>query len=61
MQDLITRALAETAKIREALVIQNIINCFEDETIRADFINGANGALKLETTDINILDKLLVA
>ncbi|XP_018783847.1 PREDICTED: caprin homolog [Bactrocera latifrons] len=56
-KDLITRALAETAKIREALVIQNIINCFEDETIRADFLNGANGALKLETADITILDK----
>lgn len=58
MQDLITRALAETAKIREALVIENIINCFTDETIRADFVNGANGALKLETADITILDKL---
>lgn len=57
VQDVIARALAETAKIREVLVIQNILNCFTDDSIRADFVNGENGAIKLETTDVNILEK----
>lgn len=36
------------------------MSCLTDSTIRNDFLNGTNGAIKLESTDLEILDKLYV-
>ncbi|XP_037931150.1 caprin homolog [Teleopsis dalmanni] len=59
-KDIVIKAQAETAKIREVLIIQNILTCFSDETIRADFLNGDNDAIKLEASDFEALDKFYV-
>ncbi|XP_022221444.2 caprin homolog [Drosophila obscura] len=51
------KALAETAKIREVLIIQNVLNCFNDEQVRSDFLAGENGAQKLESSELEVLEK----
>ncbi|XP_073841758.1 cell cycle associated protein caprin family member [Musca autumnalis] len=56
-KDLIAKAQAETVKIREVLIIQNILSCFTDEAVRNDFLNGENGAAKLEQSELDILEK----
>lgn len=48
----------EANKIREVLVIQDILNLLTDNEIRDDFLNGANGACQLEKNELDILDKL---
>lgn len=58
MQDNQAKTLAENAKIRDLLVIQNVLTCFNDEQVRNDFLAGDNGACKLEISDLDALDKL---
>lgn len=58
LKDYQAKILAETAKIREVLVIQNVLSCFNDEQVRNDFVAGENGAAKLETSELEILEKL---
>lgn len=48
----------ETSKVREVLVIQDILTVLKEETVRNEFRNGTNGACKLETTDFELLDSL---
>lgn len=48
----------ETSKVREVLVIQDILNHLKDETVRSEFLAGSNGAQKLETSDLELLDLL---
>ncbi|GBP06065.1 Caprin homolog [Eumeta japonica] len=36
-KELIAKAQAETTKIREVLIIQNILSCFTDDAVRNDF------------------------
>lgn len=48
----------EANKIREVLVIQDILNLLADNEIRSDFLNGSNGACRLEKNELDILDKL---
>lgn len=57
-QDNQAKTIAETAKIRDLLVMQNVLTCFNDEQVRNDFLAGENGACKLETTDLETLEKL---
>lgn len=52
------RAQTETAKIREVLIIQNTLSCFADATVREDFLTGTNGACKIDSTDLEVLDQL---
>ncbi|XP_037032292.1 caprin homolog [Bradysia coprophila] len=47
----------EANKIREVLVIQDILNLLTENEIRDDFLNGANGACQLEKNELDILDK----
>lgn len=58
VQDNQAKTLAETAKIREVLVMQNVLSCFNDEQVRNDFVAGENGACKLEINDLEVLEKL---
>lgn len=57
-QDNQAKTIAETAKIRELLVMQNVLTCFNDEQVRNDFLAGENGACKLENIDLETLEKL---
>lgn len=57
-QDNQAKTIAETAKIRELLVMQNVLTCFNDEQVRNDFLVGENGACKLENIDLETLEKL---
>uniref|UniRef100_A0A1A9WCU0 Caprin-1 dimerization domain-containing protein n=1 Tax=Glossina brevipalpis TaxID=37001 RepID=A0A1A9WCU0_9MUSC len=56
-KDMIAKAQAETVKIREVLIIQNILSCFTDDAVRNDFLSGENGATKLLTPELAILEK----
>lgn len=51
---------SETAKIREVLIIQDILNQLRDDDIRKNFIDGTNGACKLDEEQLALLDKLYV-
>ncbi|XP_055314162.1 caprin homolog isoform X2 [Sitodiplosis mosellana] len=46
----------ETSKIREVLIIQDILNVLKDESVRNEFLAGTNGACKLEESDFELLD-----
>lgn len=48
----------ETSKIREVLIIQDVLKQLTDETVRNDFLAGTNGACKLEESDLELLDLL---
>lgn len=48
----------ETSKVREVLIIQDILTLLKDETIRNEFLAGTNGACKLEPSDLELLDSL---
>uniref|UniRef100_A0A1A9VMS2 Caprin-1 dimerization domain-containing protein n=1 Tax=Glossina austeni TaxID=7395 RepID=A0A1A9VMS2_GLOAU len=56
-KDTIAKAQAETVKIREVLIIQNILSCFTDDAVRNDFLSGENGATKLQSSELAILEK----
>ncbi|XP_075164251.1 cell cycle associated protein caprin family member [Haematobia irritans] len=56
-KDLIAKAQAETVKIREVLIIQNILSCFTDEAVRNDFLAGEHGAAKMEQSELDIIEK----
>lgn len=49
---------AEIAKIREVLIMQDILRSMNDNVTCEDFVNGTNGACKLEESDFELLDKL---
>ncbi|XP_030373422.1 caprin homolog [Scaptodrosophila lebanonensis] len=51
------KMLAEIAKIRELLVMQNVLSCLNDENVRNDLLNGENGAVKLESNEMDVLEK----
>lgn len=36
------------------------MTCLADNAIRNDFLNGENGAIKIESTDMELLDKLYI-
>lgn len=48
----------ETSKIREVLIIQDILTQFKDDAVRNEFLAGTNGACKLEESDFELLDAL---
>lgn len=48
----------ETSKIREVLIIQDVLKQLNDETVRNDFLAGTNGACKLEESELELLDLL---
>lgn len=50
----------ESAKIREVLVIQDILRSLADDAVRQDFLDGTNGAVKIEQSDMDLLEKLYV-
>lgn len=53
-----SRKQGEIFKIREVLMIQDVLKLLSDETVRKDFVEGTNGACKLEEADFEVLDIL---
>lgn len=49
---------SEISKIREVLIIQDILTQLQDESVRNDFLAGTNGACKLEESDYELLNSL---
>lgn len=47
---------SEISKIREVLIIQDILTQLQDESVRNDFLAGTNGACKLEESDFELLN-----
>lgn len=42
------------------MIIQDILRSFADENVRQDFLDGTNGAVKIDQGDMNLLEKLYV-
>lgn len=57
-RDETSRKNAETSKVREVLMIQDMLELMADEDARNDFLAGQNGAVKLEPSDLELLDNL---
>jgi len=54
------RVQQEANKIREVLIIQDILRSLADDSVRQDFLDGTNGAVKIEQADMDLLEKLYV-
>lgn len=52
------RAQQENAKIREVLIIQNVLKRFTEASVREDFLQGTNGACKIADSDLLLLEQL---
>lgn len=52
------RSAADTSKIREVLLVLDCLMQMGHSEARDDFLNGANGAVKLSEADLKILDDL---
>lgn len=48
----------DPAKIREVVIVQELLKQLQNESVRADFLAGANGANKLDPSDLELLDLL---
>lgn len=57
-QDETSKKQGETSKIREVLMIQDVLIQLSAEEVRKDFLEGTNGACKLERTELDLLDLL---
>lgn len=57
-KDEASKRQGETSKIREVLIIQDVIKHLSDGSVRKDFLEGTNGACKLEESDFEVLDVL---
>lgn len=56
-RELAQKTQQDISKIREVFVIQNTLENLNIDTIRTDFANGTNGAVKLEENDFEVLEK----
>lgn len=56
-QAFFVRQQQETAKVREVLILQDVIARFADLNVCKDFSNGENGACKLDEKDLKFLEK----
>lgn len=55
-KDETSRKQSETSKIREVLLIQDLLIQLRDDNVRNDFLNGNNGAFKLDEIQLALLD-----
>lgn len=58
LQDETTKRQGELNKIREVLIIQDVLSSLEEDEVRQDFIKEQNGACKVEESELEVLDKL---
>lgn len=52
-----SRQNQETAKIRDVLMIQELLARLKDDGVRKEFLNGRNGACRISKTELEFLDK----
>lgn len=52
------RAHQENAKVREVLIIQDVLKRLLDDDVREDFRSGQNGACKISDENLTMLEKL---
>lgn len=57
-KDETSKKQGETSKIREVLIIQDVLSQLTDDAVRKDFLTGASGACKLEENELTLLDQL---
>lgn len=55
-KDETSKKQSETSKIREVLLIQDVLGQLRDDNVRNDFLNGNNGAVKLDEDQLALLD-----
>lgn len=55
-----SRKQAENAKIRDVLIIFETMKLMKGAEARDHFLNGSNGACKLDESDFIVFDKLYV-
>jgi hypothetical protein len=46
----------ETNKVREVIIIQDLLRQFMDECVRNDFLNAENGACRVDENEMNLLE-----
>lgn len=51
------RQLQEATKVREVLIMQDLLNRLNDESIRSDFLNGRNGACLVDAAEMDFLER----
>lgn len=54
------RIQQESSKIREVLMIQELLRSLADESVRQEFLDGTNGAVKIDQADMDLLEKLYI-
>ncbi|XP_075212065.1 cell cycle associated protein caprin family member [Lycorma delicatula] len=57
-KDALEKAQQELAKLKEILIIQDVLTNMGQDTVREDFLAGRNGAVKLTEEDLQHLDNL---
>jgi hypothetical protein len=50
------KQMQETTKIREVIIIQDILRQLKNEEIRSDFLNAQNGACLVEANEMDVLE-----
>ena len=55
-KEALERQANDLARIKEVLLIQNVLNQIGNDTVREDFLNGQNGAVQLTETDLQLFD-----
>lgn len=46
----------DLSRIKDVLLIQNVLNQIGTDSVREDFLNGRNGAVQLSETDLQLFD-----
>lgn len=50
------KQMQETTKVREVIIIQDILRQLKNEEIRSDFLNAQNGACLVEASEMDVLE-----
>lgn len=50
------KTVSDRARIKEVLIVQNVLNQIGTDAVREDFLNGSNGATQLSETDLQLFD-----
>jgi Caprin-1 dimerization domain len=51
------RQVQETSKVREVIIVQDILRQLKNERIRNDFLQGSNGACLIDDDEMNVLEQ----
>lgn len=51
------KQMQETTKVREVIIIQDILRQLKNEEIRSDFLNAQNGACLVEANEMDVLEQ----